>query len=282
MESLSSGNIGMLHGIQQQNLVEIPFVSDNIHQHLANQTFNNLKPRLGVGNLGPSSRRGRQYGNPDPSVVFFPTGGNSQSGAKCQDEESGGGGFNTFGFLSFLITAYNMASLISNNNNNNRNNDNNNNNFQTLESSVKGEQTVRRKKKRRSTHQPEQEKVFYIDNMIEQFARTWIRNKFTSEESCWVQNICKVNFPSTRVNWTTKDKIFSRIATKGLVRELPRFFIDKEELFIETIESGENGMLCEVLSQKCPKEDEVIMNLVEETLFLPAKLFKVIKNYYFP
>ena len=39
------GNIGMLHGIQQHNLVEIPFVSDNIHQHLANQTFNNLKPR---------------------------------------------------------------------------------------------------------------------------------------------------------------------------------------------------------------------------------------------
>lgn len=45
IDTFDLGNIGMLHGIQQQSVVEIPFVSDNIHQHLANQTFHELNPR---------------------------------------------------------------------------------------------------------------------------------------------------------------------------------------------------------------------------------------------
>ena len=63
------------------------------------------------------------------------------------------GGFNTFGFLSFLMAGFNAVSVIAsnnnnrNNNNNNRNNQNNNNNFQTQESSVMGMQTVSRRRR---------------------------------------------------------------------------------------------------------------------------------------
>ena len=54
-------------------------------------------------------------------------------------------GFNTFGFLTMVLTAYNAISLMSNNNNNNNdnnnnnNNDNNNNNVNINEGNNKGE-----------------------------------------------------------------------------------------------------------------------------------------------
>ena len=124
-------------------------------------------------------------------VVFFPTedGGGDTGG--CQDATTGGGGFNTFGFLSFLLAGFNAVSVVSNNNNNrnnnnnNQNNDNNNNNFQTLESSVMGMQMVQRRKR---DFDPDYEK--YSNNitqnentklyrMADNFMRAWMRNKFT-------------------------------------------------------------------------------------------------------
>jgi hypothetical protein len=45
-----------------------------------------------------------------------------------KDTSNSGGGFNTFAFLSFLLSAVNAISVVSNNINNRRNNNNNNNN----------------------------------------------------------------------------------------------------------------------------------------------------------
>merc|ERR1711971_56271 len=100
-----------------------------------------------------SRMRGSYSEEKTEPVVFFPTGDNSADNGGCQDATSGGGGFNTFGFLSFLMAAFNAVSVVSNNindrnnNNNNNNNDNNNNNFQDLQSSVMGEQMVRRRRR---------------------------------------------------------------------------------------------------------------------------------------
>ena len=51
-------------------------------------------------------------------VVFFPTDGHGGDGGGCQDATAGGGGFNTFSFLAFLLAGFNAISVVSNNNNN--------------------------------------------------------------------------------------------------------------------------------------------------------------------
>ncbi len=59
-----------------------------------------------------------------------------------------GGGFNTFGFLSMLLAAYNLVGVVSNNgnqnndNNINRNNDNNNNNQQVIRTRTTSTKTM--------------------------------------------------------------------------------------------------------------------------------------------
>ena len=77
---------------------------------------------------------------PKPSAIFFPT--NENQG--CGEATAVGSGFNTFGFLAMMITAFNAANIVAsnnnnrNNNNNNNNNDNNDNNSQISEANTNG------------------------------------------------------------------------------------------------------------------------------------------------
>ena len=65
---------------------------------------------------------GSSSGHSDkPDVVFFPTDGSEGDGGGCQDATAGGGGFNTFSFLAFLLAGFNAISVVSNNNNNREN-----------------------------------------------------------------------------------------------------------------------------------------------------------------
>ena len=70
----------------------------------------------------------KQSGSEKADVVFFPTDGSDGGSGGCQDDTAGGGGFNTFSFLAFLLAGFNAISVVSNNNNNNNDNNNNNNN----------------------------------------------------------------------------------------------------------------------------------------------------------
>ena len=72
---------------------------------------------------------------PKPSAIFFTT--NENKG--CGEATAVGSGFNTFGFLAMMITAFNAVNLIASNNNNRRNNNNNNNNDNNDNNSNLGE-----------------------------------------------------------------------------------------------------------------------------------------------
>ena len=71
--------------------------------------------RLKMKGSGSSSR---QSGSDRADVVFFPTDGSGGDNAGCEDSSVGGGGFNTFSFLAFLLAGFNAISVVSNNNNN--------------------------------------------------------------------------------------------------------------------------------------------------------------------
>ena len=68
-----------------------------------------------------SGSSSRQSGSDRADVVFFPTDGSDGDSAGCQDATAGGGGFNTFSFLAFLLAGFNAISVVSNNNNNREN-----------------------------------------------------------------------------------------------------------------------------------------------------------------
>ena len=56
----------------------------------------------------PKKDSGDDEGETDPRVVFFPTSPENAGPSGCQDGD-GGGGFNTFAFLSFLLSAVNAV-----------------------------------------------------------------------------------------------------------------------------------------------------------------------------
>ena len=125
------------------------------------------------------------------------------------------GGFNTFGFLSFLMAGFNAVSVIAsnnnnrNNNNNNRNNQNNNNNFQTQESSVMGMQTVSRRRRSETNTSslfPEEgtaslvgtEELVNLDmelvNIVNRFFRAGLRlSGAPTEKNCALRVVCLAN-----------------------------------------------------------------------------------------
>jgi len=183
--------------------------------------------------------RGSQSGTYDekPQVVFFPT-GDTESGG-CQDASTGGGGFNTFGFLSFLMAGFNAVSVIAsnnnnrNNNNNNRNNQNNNNNFQTQESSVMGMQTVSRRRRSETNTSslfPEEgtaslvgtEELVNLDmelvNIVNRFFRAGLRlSGAPTEKNCALRVVCLAN-SFKRLSSMMEE--FADVANRGLLRAL--------------------------------------------------------------
>ena len=93
-------------------------------------TGNKISPREALRRLRLAKRRRRMKMRMSGSsssqsdkadVVFFPTDGNGGDGGGCQDSTAGGGGFNTFSFLAFLLAGFNAISVVSNNNNNREN-----------------------------------------------------------------------------------------------------------------------------------------------------------------
>ena len=203
----------------------------------------NLRRRMRLSSSSQLSSSAQESAD----VVFFPTedGGGDTGG--CQDASTGGGGFNTFGFLAFLLAGFNAVSVVSNNNNNqnnnnnNQNNDNNNNNFQTLESSVMGMQMVQRKKRDADpenqqylnvTLQNDKEKLYRIAN---NFMRAWMRNKFTNDKGCQLRNVCDANRGERNSPVT---KMFAEVATIGLSREL-----DDASLTPDCLKAGLIGKL---------------------------------------
>ena len=185
----------------------------------------------------------------DPAdVVFFPTDAEGGDGGGCQDATSGGGGFNTFSFLAFLLAGFNAVSLVSNNNNNrnnnnnNRNNNNNNNNFQTLESSVEGMQMVMRKRRETDWNNNTITEVDVYKNkinshiwkLVDIFMRAWFKNKLTDEKGCHQKHICASNAKAILYIDPQTEEVgvnFAEVATIGLVRELGIFGQNQEEYF---------------------------------------------------
>ena len=157
-----------------------------------------------------------------------------------KDATTGGGGFNTFGFLAFLLAGFNAISVVSNNNNNrnnnnnNQNNDNNNNNFQTLESSVTGMQMVGRRRRDAPGHvnMTSADDVIMdedTDNItgalytvMDRFMRAWVKNRLTSERGCHLLHICEANAPPPASAQSTEVVTFAEVATMGLAREVAR------------------------------------------------------------
>ena len=251
-----------------------------------------------------------------PQVVFFPTGDNEPDNGGCKDATSGGGGFNTFGFMAFLLAGFNAVSVVSNNNNNrnnnnnNRNNQNNNNNFQTQESSVMGEQMVSRRRKRDSglmnliLHNPRSD-VFRgngnKDNMTQNsivslndeqrsilkigdvFLRAWLRNKATDSKSCHLKNICKSNrldadIVCSQNEEESVEKIFAEVATMGLIRELGVQAEEYEE-YTEAGDVGRAGVDCDSVYKDCGSVDWGLMMALEKSAFLPTSLFDLIHQW---
>ena len=159
----------------------------------------------------------------------------------AKDATTGGGGFNTFGFLAFLLAGFNAISVVSNNNNNrnnnnnNQNNDNNNNNFQTLESSVTGMQMVGRR--RRGAADPAHINLTSADvimdedtssspgtlyTVMDRFMRAWVKNRMTSDRGCHLLHICEANVPPPASAQSTEVVMFAEVATRGLAREVAR------------------------------------------------------------
>ena len=157
-----------------------------------------------------------------------------------KDAATGGGGFNTFGFLAFLLAGFNAISVVSNNNNNrnnnnnNQNNDNNNNNFQTLESSVTGMQMVGRRRRGAAGHTNMTSSDDVImdedtDNItgalytvMDRFMRAWVKNHLTSERGCHLLHICEANAPPPASAQSPEVVTFAEVATMGLAREVVR------------------------------------------------------------
>ena len=248
-----------------------------------------------------------------PQVVFFPTGDTeSADNGGCKDATSGGGGFNTFGFMAFLLAGFNAVSVVSNNNNNrnnnnnNRNNQNNNNNFQTQESSVMGEQMVSRRRKRdsglrdlihhqhrsgNSTEENEAQKTFVslnedqraILNIGNMFMRAWLRNKGTDSKYCHLKNICEANKLDDNVFCTVEEensveKIFAQVATVGLIRELG---VEAEyfEEYEEAGDVGRAGIDCESVYKDCSSVDWGLMSALEQSAFLPSSLYDLVNKW---
>merc|ERR1719233_2281897 len=247
-----------------------------------------------------------------PQVVFFPTGDNEPENGGCKDATSGGGGFNTFGFMAFLLAGFNAVSVVSNNNNNrnnnnnNRNNQNNNNNFQTQESSVMGEQMVGGRRKRDSglldiinhpshsenfngnmttnnksvTLNEDQRAILDLGNV---FMRAWLRNKATDSKDCHLKNICEANKLEEETVCTVNEeksvaKIFSEVATIGLIRELGV----KAEYFDEYEEAGDVGRAgvdCFSVYKDCSSIEWGLMIALEQSTFLPSSLYDMLNKW---
>ena len=176
-------------------------------------------------------------GEEEPQVVFFPTGETDTGTGGCQDATTGGGGFNTFAFMSFLMTGFNAVSVVSNNNNNrnnnnnNRNNQNNNNNFQTQESSVMGMQMVSRRRRsdegRNSSLTGREEEGGTRDQarmlrLLEEFLKAWLRlTALHTGKQCQLRVACLANVPENG-DWVDGgvEEVFAEVATEGLVRGL--------------------------------------------------------------
>ena len=153
-----------------------------------------------------------------------------------KDAATGGGGFNTFGFLAFLLAGFNAISVVSNNNNNrnnnnnNQNNDNNNNNFQTLESSVTGMQMVGRRRRGAAGHTNMtstddvimDEDTGALYTVMDRFMRAWVKNRLTSERGCHLLHICEANAPPPASAQSPEVVTFAEVATMGLAREVVR------------------------------------------------------------
>ena len=193
----------------------------------------------------------KQSGSEKADVVFFPTDGSDGGGGGCQDDTAGGGGFNTFSFLAFLLAGFNAISVVSNNNNNNNdnnnnnNNDNNNNNQQSLESSVTSMQNVGGKRKRDVRLDGEDEKTILFNRILlvgDNFLRAWMRNKVTQSKGCHLSNICHANrlhfLAEESSNTLEAARIFSSVATRGLVREIFPADTDVEEEYYEAASLG--------------------------------------------
>ena len=193
----------------------------------------------------------KQSGSEKADVVFFPTDGSDGGSGGCQDDTAGGGGFNTFSFMAFLLAGFNAISVVSNNNNNNNdnnnnnNNDNNNNNQQSLESSVMGMQNVGGRRKRDVSLEDEDQQLLNRILLVgDNFMRAWMRNKMTKSKDCHLNNICQAN----RLEFLAEDssntvevaRIFSTVATRGLVRQISPPDTHLEE---EYYEAGSHGTL---------------------------------------
>ena len=196
-------------------------------------------------------------------TVFFPSG---EAGG-CQDAVSAGG-FNTFGFLSFLLAAFNIVSLVANNNNNsqndnNENNDNNNNAQQTLESSVSGQQTVGGRGRRGAWQEGGQADLAVSADLL---VRAWLRNQASDQPGCHMLSICRAApAPPT----SSLQRRFVEAGQAGLARALggpPEL----QTRYRRAGAAGRAGRDCATLYPHCP--DWEAMRAVEAVLYTPARL----------
>jgi len=221
------------------------------------------------------------YDDEKPQVVFFPTGETEAGG--CQDAATGGGGFNTFGFLSFLMAGFNAVSVIAsnnnnrNNNNNNRNNQNNNNNFQTQESSVMGMQTVSRRRRSDtnssalfmedgltslvSFEEEEEEELVKktktnqdprLVSVVDRFFKAALRLTAVdglARKNCALLIVCLANSDHLEAGNMLVEE-FAEIANRGLLRALG---VEGDEEWEEAAEVGKVDISCESAFPKCPK-----------------------------
>ena len=285
---------------------------DKALKKLSESERNTQRPRSERQTRLKSSQSQPSSSGDKPQVVFFPTGDNEPENGGCKDATSGGGGFNTFGFMAFLLAGFNAVSVVSNNNNNrnnnnnNRNNQNNNNNFQTQESSVMGEQMVGGRRKRDSglmdlinhpsrpehfnrnvttnnkhvTLNDDQKAILNLGNV---FMRAWLRNKATDSKYCHLKNICEANKLQEEAVCTVDEeksvtKIFAEVATVGLIRELGV----KAEYFDEYEEAGDVGRAgvdCFSVYKDCSSVDWGLMLALEQSTFLPSSLYDMLNKW---
>ena len=127
--------------------------------------------------------------------------------------------------------------------------------------------------------------------------RAWMRNKMTNSKGCHLNNICQANrlqfLAEESSNIVEVARIFSSVATRGLVREISPPDTDVEEEYYEAgrhgtllvnisrfppqhyfLTTGRQGEDCEV-SFKCPHAQRIIENLAEKITYFPT----VISNY---
>ena len=129
----------------------------------------------------------------DEKVVYFPK---NESPESCMDYHQGSGGFNTFGFVSFILTTVNAISVLlsnlnnRNNNNNNNNNDNNNNNNQFLESSIMTMQMAMRRKKK--SIDGIALKIDELPPTIYILFKFWFKKFWCKTSECYKRNYCSM------------------------------------------------------------------------------------------